>query len=71
MSLGTLPALGVRMPRSRSQKAGVISSRWEWATPTRAPAEASPEEGEATFETLTQMVVELVRELAEPASDAR
>ncbi len=69
--LGTLPALGVRMPVEISEGRRDFLAMGMGDAYCGAPAEASPEEGEATFETLTQMVVELVRELAEPASDAR
>ncbi len=41
------------------------SSPWEWTRLTRAaPAEATAEEGERTFEALADMLVELIREVA-------
>ena len=51
--------------RRRSGPGRRASSRWAWIRRTAgAPAEATAEEGERTFETLAEMLVELIREVA-------
>jgi creatinine amidohydrolase len=63
-AMAALPALEVDMPAAiAAGREDFVSMGMERAY-CGAPAEAGPEEGRATFETLTQMLVELVREAA-------
>jgi creatinine amidohydrolase len=60
----TLEAKMVDMPAAiRSGQTSFVSMGMDQAY-TGAPAEATAEEGEQTFETLTDMLVELIREVA-------
>jgi creatinine amidohydrolase len=63
-TMATLPALDVEMPAQMAAgHTDFVAMGMERAY-CGAPAQATPEEGLATFETLTDMLVELVREAA-------
>jgi creatinine amidohydrolase len=63
-AMAALPALEVDMPAAIADgRTDFLAMGMERAY-CGAPAEASAEEGDATFETLTDMLVELVREAA-------
>ena len=62
--MGTLEANMVDMPKAiRSGKTSFVAMGMDQAY-AGAPADATAEEGERTFETLAEMLVELIREVA-------
>jgi creatinine amidohydrolase len=61
--MGTLPPLPVNMPAAIAAGAADFAAMGMTDAYCGAPAEATAEEGDATFATLTELLVELVHEL--------
>jgi creatinine amidohydrolase len=62
-TMATLPALDIQMPAQMAAGHTDFVAMGMDRAYCGAPAEASPEEGQATFETLAELLVELVREV--------